>query len=143
MSTFPHDQPLQEPPPPVQSPPVEGTAWDEQPFEGPPAATPAVDVVDNSDEIWVFVDLPGFAEEEIDVRGDQHTIVVSADRPTEVEEGRRVVLHERPTRIRRTIHLPAPVDLGEATASFEDGVCKVTLPKSAAERYEPIEFGSA
>ena len=142
MSTFPHDQPQQEPSQPAPGQPVEGAAWGEQQIGGPPAASPAVDVVDNSAELWVFVDLPGFTEEEIDVRGDQRSLVVSADRPAEVEEGRRLVLHERPTHVERTIPLPAPVEVRDAVASFEDGVCKVTLPKSAVERYEPIEFGS-
>ena len=141
MSTFPYDQPQQEPSPPTQ--PIEGATWGEQPAEGPPPAAPAVDVVDNSAELWVFVDLPGFTEDEIDVRGDPQSLVISADRPAEVEEGRRVVLKERPTHVERTIQLPAPVEVREAVASFEDGVCKVTLPKAAAERYERIEFGSA
>ena len=141
MSTFPHDQPQQEPSPPAQ--PIEGAAWSEPPVEGPPPSWPAVDVVDNSAEPWVFVDLPGFTEDEIDVRGDQRSLVISADRPTEVEEGRRIVLHERPTKMERTLQLPAPVDVGEAVATFEDGVSKMTLPKVAAERYEEIEFQSA
>lgn len=143
MSTFPFDQPQQEPVPQVPPPPVEGFAWGEQPIGGPPPATPAVDVVDNSAEIWVFVDLPGFTEDEIEVRGDQHSLVISADRPTELEEGRRVVVHERPTRVERTVQLPAPVDVAEAAATYEEGVCKITLPKVAAERYQEIEFQSA
>jgi len=141
MSTFPHDQPQQEPSPPAQ--PIEGAAWSEPPVEGPPPSWPAVDVVDNSAEPWVFVDLPGFTEDEIDVRGDQRSLVISADRPTDVEEGRRIVLQERPTHLERTIPLPAPVEVRDAVASFEDGVCKVTLPKMAAEQYERIEFGSS
>lgn len=142
MSTFPFDQPQQEPSPQASTPP-EGSAWGEQPFGGPPAATPAVDVVDNTTEIWVFVDLPGFTEEEIEARGDQHSLVIAADRPSELEEGRRIVLRERPTRMERALQLPAPVDVGEAVATFEDGVCKISLPKVAAERYEEIEFQSA
>ena len=141
MSTFPFDQPQREPTPPAPQP-MEGDTRDEPPFGGPPRAAPAVDVVDNTTEIWAFVDLPGFTEEEIDVRGDQHSLVISADRPAEVEAGRRVVLHERATHVERTIQLPAPVDVGDAVATFEDGVCKVTLPKVAAGRYEEIAFQS-
>lgn len=99
--------------------------------------------MDNTTEIWIFVDLPGFTDDEVEVRGDQHSLVISADRPTELEEGRRIVLHERPTRVERTIQLPAPVDVDGAVATFDDGVCKVTLPKVAAERYKEIEFEAA
>ena len=35
------------------------------------------------------------------------------------------------------------VDVDEAVATFEDGVCKITLPKVAAERYQTIEVGAA
>ena len=45
--------------------------------------------------------------------------------------------------VERTIQLPAPVDIEEAAATFENCACKVTLPKVAAERYEEIEVESA
>jgi HSP20 family protein len=104
-----------------------------------PSAVPNIDVIDNADEIWVVMDLPGFTEEEIELRGDDRALVVTAERMTDVEEGRNVLLRERPTRVQRTIPLTAPVNVDEADAAYENGVCKVTLPKIAAERFVDIE----
>lgn len=117
---------------------------------GPPAATPeqsggwtpAIDVVDNSDELWVFVDVPGFTEDELRIRGDESTLLISAERIAEVEEGRNVLVHERPSRVERTIQLPAAVSVDEAAVTYEAGVCKITLPKAATERYTDIEIGA-
>jgi HSP20 family molecular chaperone IbpA len=35
------------------------------------ARVPPMDIVDNSDELWVYVEAPGFQPEEIRVRGDE------------------------------------------------------------------------
>jgi len=104
---------------------------------------PSVDIVDNDADLWVFVDLPGFAEDEIEVVGDQQSLVVTADRPAGVEEGRRVVVLERPNRVERLIPLPTPVDVSEAVATFENGSCKVSLPKQASEHYTTIDIESS
>jgi HSP20 family protein len=99
-----------------------------------------MDIVDNSDELWVYVEAPGFQPEEIRVRGDETTLLVSAERPTETEEGRKVVVQERAQQLERTIQLPAPVDIAGAELTYEDGVCKVMLPKAAAERFTELTF---
>ena len=105
--------------------------------------SPAVDVIENSDELWVFLDLPGFQPDEIQLEGDARTLHVSASRPSEVEEGRNVLTHERTVQVERTIQLPVTVDIDEIDAVFEDGVCKMTIPKAANERYRDIEIRTA
>lgn len=99
-----------------------------------------VDVVNNSMDLWVFVDLPGFQPDEIHVRGDESTLMISAERPDELEEGRHVLLKERPKRVERTIQLPATVDISEADLHYEDGVCKIILPKASSDRYVELKF---
>jgi HSP20 family protein len=105
--------------------------------------SPAIDVIENSDEIWVFLDLPGFQPDEVQLEGDARTLHVSASRPSKVEEGRQVLTHERTVQIDRTIQLPVTVDIEEAEAIFERGVCKLTIPKAANERYRDIEIRTA
>jgi len=107
---------------------------------GGPPQRPLIDVVDNTMNLWVFVDLPGFQIDEIHVRGDETTLMISADRPAEIEEGRNVVVQERPQHIERTVQLPTTVDVSEADLSYEDGVCKIMLPKAASERFTELEF---
>jgi HSP20 family protein len=107
---------------------------------GAPARGPFVDIVANSMDVWVFVDLPGFQPEEINVRGDETTLMIAADRHSELEEGRDVVVQERPKHVERTIQLPVTVDVSEADLSYQDGVCKIVLPKSSSEQYIELEF---
>lgn len=143
MSSFPFNPPP-EPDPQGSSQQSTGSSWShppEEPFTPRPGVSaPPVDIYDNSSEIWVVTNLPGFSEDEIRLSGDETTLVVAADRIENVEEGRHVVLQERPRELQRVVRLPAPVDISEARASYEEGVCKVVLPKTAAQRYEDIPF---
>lgn len=146
MATNPYDQPThwaQQPTYPGGS----GRQLPDAPHQGsqstvmePLGATPLADVVDNEDELWVYLDLPGFDRDELDVRGDETTIVVHAQRFGDVEEEQHVLVNERPNRFERTISLPASVDVDEANVSYEQGVCKITLPKAAPMQYKEIRF---
>lgn len=143
MSTYPFNQPTEQ---------RQATQYQQQQTQqsqqtattpsvtGVQGVSPAIDVIDNDDELWVFVDLPGFRETETQVQADENTLVITGERLDELEEGRSVLVRERPTRMERTIQLPVPVDPAEAEAAFEDGVCKVVLPKAASERLREIEF---
>ena len=147
MATNPYDQPRQWNQPPTYPSqggvqPRESPCFAQEPRAAidPLGATPLADVVDNEDELWVYLDLPGFDQDELQVRGDERTIVVNARRFGDVEEGRQFLVNERPTRFERTISLPTSVDVDEANVSYERGVCKITLPKEAAEQYQEIHF---
>jgi HSP20 family protein len=105
--------------------------------------TPAIDLIENTDELWVFIDLPGFKPDEIHVQGDARTLRVRASRPSETEEGRNVLAHERATEVERTVQLPFTVDVEKIDAIFEHGVCKLTVPKAANERYRDIDIRTA
>ena len=102
--------------------------------------SPAIDLIENTDELWVYLDLPGFQPDEIQLEGDARPLHVSASRPSEVEEGRNVLRHERTVQVDRTIQLPVTVDIEEIDAIYEHGVCKLTIPKAANERYRDIEI---
>jgi len=109
----------------------------------PQIPSPAIDLIENSDELWLFIDLPGFQPEEVQLEGDARTVHVSASRPSEIEDGRNILQHERTVQVDRTIQLPVAVDIDEVDAIFEQGVCKMTIPKAASERYRDIDLRTA
>ncbi|WP_418280569.1 archaeal heat shock protein Hsp14 [Halorubrum sp. DTA98] len=94
-----------------------------------------VDVADYDDEFVVMADLPGYDREDIDVRAEGGHLTISADRDT-VDEGgderylRRERRHESVT---RSIDLPAAVIEQEASATYQNGVLTVTLPKESPD----------
>lgn len=133
MATYPFDQPTTDP-----------TTWEQQPETQPAPAGdtsgPAMDIIDNSDELWVYIDLPGYQTDEISIRGDESTLMLSAKRPMDLEENRTILVQERPVQIERTIQLPSPVDIANANLAYEDGVCKIELPKAGTARLTELEF---
>ncbi|ESS10048.1 MAG: molecular chaperone, small heat shock protein [uncultured archaeon A07HN63] len=90
-----------------------------------------VDVADTGDDIVVAADLPGYAEDEIDLRADRELVTLSAESDREtVDEDAHYHRKERSHQsVSRRIPLPAEVDAASATASYTNGVLTVTLPK--------------
>ncbi len=101
-----------------------------------------VDVIDDGDDIVVVADLPGFEKSDISVQADDHRLRLSAERTEEEEEeDRNYYQRERKHRkVTRTVTLPVEVDVGEAGASYEDGVLTVRLSKVEMEEGEEIDI---
>jgi HSP20 family protein len=103
-------------------------------------AHPDVDVAEHPDELHVWCDLPGCAEETIELSGDEWTLYVSAERAEAYWEEGGIQRRERSRRAERSIALPARTDVEAAEASFEDGVLFVRAPKHESERTQSIGF---
>jgi len=91
----------------------------------------SVDVADTGDELVVTADLPGFSEEDIDLRADEESITLEATAETEtVDEDANYHRKERRHQsVSRRVPLPEAVDAAAASASYTNGVLTVTLPK--------------
>ncbi|WP_232686297.1 Hsp20/alpha crystallin family protein [Halobacterium zhouii] len=107
-------------------------------------ASPMVDVVETPKELVVYADTPGFEKDDIQIHADANTLSVSADRsskpPFDEDEGERGLVIERPSKLERTITLPVHVDPEEASASYEDGVCEITIPKEEGDKRREVAF---
>lgn len=113
-------------PPISKQPPHQGTGG-----PGQPVSTPLVDIVEATDEVLIIADVPGFDEEEITLRADDNTLLVAAQRTDDIDgnEEYRTVQSERPRRFERVLQLPPNSNIDEATATYDDGVCTVTIPE--------------
>ena len=98
--------------------------------------TTDIDIAEYDDEFVVMADLPGYDREDIDVRADDGRLTIGAERDTTDAEhehediGRRYLRRERRHEsVTRTVDLPGSVVESEATATFQNGVLTVNLPK--------------
>ena len=97
---------------------------------------PSIDVVDRGSEFAVTADLPGFEPDDVDLRVVDQTLSIDANRSeqTSVEEG-NYVHHERSQEsVSRRVRLPEPVEVDDVTATMENGVLSLTIPKAAPSR---------
>lgn len=90
-----------------------------------------IDLADQGDAFEVTADLPGFEEDEIDVRVDGETLHVSArsERSSDDQEGDVIRSERRQRSMSRSVTLPAPVEEEGGSAQYRNGVLTVTLPK--------------
>jgi HSP20 family protein len=101
-----------------------------------------VDVVDDGEDVVVVADLPGFEKDEISVQADDHRLRISAERAEEKEEEEKdYYKRERTQRtLSRAVTLPVEVNVDESSASYENGVLSVRLPKVEMAEGEEIDI---
>ncbi len=100
----------------------------------PSAFEPPVDVWESDREVIVEAELPGVCVEEIDLRLDGDTLVLSGEIPESADVSGAYLRIERPRgRFHRGVRLPADV-AGEPHATLRGGVLRVRLPKTGRAR---------
>jgi HSP20 family protein len=114
--------------------------------EGRPAArwAPALDVVESNDAYRIDVEVPGLRPEDIEVTVDQGMLTVQGERRSE-EETRDRQYHRMERRygvFRRSITLPTLVDASRVEATYDNGVLRLTVPKTEAAQPKRIEVRS-
>lgn len=95
---------------------------------------PAIDVVELTSEIVVFVDLPGVSAEcvHLSLVGNMLTVKASRSGMDFPEKIHRHIFERTCTQYERAIPLPATVDAEKIRAETRDGLLTVTLQKEAA-----------
>jgi HSP20 family protein len=101
-----------------------------------------VDVTNESDSIMVEASLPGFKPEDVDITVENGVLSITAETHSERQEGKGETLVQeiRRGRISRTIAVPTGIEADKATASFEDGVLKLQIPKAEAVKPRQIRI---
>ncbi len=93
-----------------------------------------VDVLDRDDEIVVIADLPGFDEDDIEIRfTDAGLRIEGAEEENEKEISGTYLVRERPRSWTRTVHLPDTVERDGASVEsteFTNGTLTITVRQS-------------
>ena len=106
-----------------------------------------VDIGESDGEIQIKADLPGIAEDDVEVTLEDDMLRLRAEKKSEAEKSDknwRVVERSHGV-FERAIRVPSGIDPDKVEASFEKGVLTVTLPKppDAASSAKRIAVRSA
>jgi len=94
--------------------------------------TPALDLYEDKDNLFVKMELPGMKREDIEVSLHEGSLSISGERKSEQKhEDAEVYRAERFFgRFQRTVALPTPVAADKVKAEYKDGILSITLPKT-------------
>ena len=103
--------------------------------------SPALDLYETGDHFVAVVELPGMRKDVIDISLHDGTLTISGDRKRESNNnGEAAQRTERYVgTFRRSIALPTRVDSSKVTATYDDGILKVTLPKAEDAKPKQIQ----
>ena len=99
---------------------------------------PAMEIVEDKNALVVTAELPGLAAKDVDISVDDGVLTVSGEKQEEKREGtedsEHYLFERRYGSFRRSFTLPNTVDVDKISAEFENGVLKVSMPKSEKAR---------
>jgi len=94
---------------------------------------PSVDISENSKAYTIRAEIPGVEKEDIKIRLDGDTLVISGEKKQEKEseEGGYHCVERSYGSFRRTLCLPEDADADKLEAKFRNGVLTLTVPRLA------------
>lgn len=115
--------------------------WNPEQYSGTAPKTMAVnvDIEDRDDELVLTAELAGFEKDDIDVRVTGNTFHLEAEREAEATETEADFVRRERHRasVSRSLSLPTDVRTEEITATYENGLLTVRMPKT-----EPLPEGT-
>ena len=121
---------------------MNGLFNDFQPQMRRPGIRPAVDVVEDTDGYHFYFDMPGLKNDSVDLRVDDGTLTVTAERKRpEWSKDAAVHFSERHYgAIRRSFELPKDASHDQIHANYKDGVLEVKVEKRPEARPVKIQI---
>ncbi len=107
--------------------------------------TPPVDIFEREDSLVLRAELPGLRREDIDVRIENNVLTLHGERRREpgFDESAAHRLERVYGAFTRSFSLPATVSSGKITATYQDGILEVVLPKAEEAKPKRILIESA
>ena len=106
---------------------------------------PPMDVDEQDDAITLAVELPGVKQEDVLVSVENGVLTIAGEkkfsRATDHDRNGGRFIERHYGRFERALSLPQSVDVEKITASYDNGVLTLKLPKSAESRRRKIEIG--
>ncbi len=104
---------------------------------------PAMDLVETEEHFVLRADLPGLAEQDVNIEVEDNVLTVSGERKAEHETSKEG--YHRVERafgsFSRSLTLPEGVDADAVTAGFDRGVLEIRIPKPEQRKPRKISIG--
>lgn len=104
---------------------------------------PATDIVEDSEGLYLYLDLPDVDEGSLEVESEQNTLSVKATRHYQIGDNQTVHYQGRPKgAFSRVFNVPSSFDLSKVTASYDNGVLTLLVPRSESTRPRKIDVAT-
>lgn len=104
---------------------------------------PAMDLVETKDDFVLRADLPGIGEHDVSIEVENNVLSIAGERKAEHEERHEGYYRiERATgSFSRSLSLPEGIDPESVTATFDNGVLTVRIPKPVQAKPKRVKIG--
>jgi HSP20 family protein len=101
-----------------------------------------LDVTNTADALVVEAALPGIRPEDVEITVEDGTLTIHAESKDERREteGETLISEIRRGSMSRTVTLPTGLEPDKATATFENGVLRLTFPRAEAVKPRQIRI---
>jgi HSP20 family molecular chaperone IbpA len=105
-----------------------------------PTVTPAVDIVEDSNGITLWADLPGVSRDRLDVKVHDTRLTIEAEAELPVQGAPRVHHAElRAPRFARAFTVSDDFDTAKIDANLTNGVLRLTIPRREQARPRRVD----
>jgi HSP20 family protein len=103
---------------------------------------PAVDIIENENELVLKADLPAINEKDLDIRIENNTLTIRGERKFDKEEKEKNYLRvERAYgAFTRSFSLPNTINTDAIRAEYKNGVLTVQMPKRAESKPKQVKI---
>ena len=94
-----------------------------------------LDIRQTEEAFWIEASVPGFRPEDVEISLDESVLTIHGTRHPDETKGGYIQRERQLTSVHRHVGLPAQVKAEEITASFENGLLTVMVPR--AQKAQP------
>lgn len=104
-----------------------------------------LNMVETDKALEVKAEVPGFTPKDLEISVEPRRLTISGKRETKKEEkkGKTVYSESCASEIFRSVDLPAEVDAEKVSATLDDGVLNLEMPKTAGSKKSEIKATAA
>ena len=122
----------------------EGDLMKTERTRGGPAFVPYADIYETDEELVIELDVPGVAEDGLDVRFENGVLTLAGKVQARDRDGNRHLLREYQVGdFHRAFQMGEAIDVERISAEYTDGVAVLRVPKAEGAKPRRIEVKSA